>query len=77
MAHFLRFLMPNAVFPQQRPDLQMAAEVGQPPNHRAQLPGGGARLSEHPHGVRRQRRGLHPPREGQFSLQTFLWPVDR
>lgn len=61
----------------QRPDLQVAAEAGQPPNRGAQLPGGGARLSEHPHGVRRRRRGLHPPREGQFTLQTVLWPADR
>lgn len=35
----------------QGPARRVAAEARQPANHGAELPGGGSRLAEHPHGV--------------------------
>lgn len=69
--------MPGVVSSQHRPALRLAAEEGQPANPGAQLPGGGARLAEHPHGVWRRRHGLHAAREGHGALQALLWPLDR
>lgn len=62
---------------QQRPARRLAAEEGQLPNPGAQLPGGGAGLADHPHGVRRRRRGVHAAGEGQRALQALLWRLDR